>query len=206
MKIEELISLAEDFYGNDKKANRRDSPLWLLKTHAEIALNNFDKIPEVAQYQLTEVEFLTIIMLQGFASHLIQEAAFNPNELNAISSILIDALDSAIIKIPRNTEEILYRNDDVNNRVYAVGQQIEFNGFFTTSKDDFNNALNIKWIITPLDSTITKAYEIYRVYNHGLEFSVPENQIEFERGATFEVTAVENGETFRTIHITEIQS
>lgn len=206
MKIQELITAAEEFYGNDKKANERYSPLWLLKTHAEIALENLNKIPEVAQYQLTEVEFSTIIMLQGFASHLIQEAAFNPNMSNALSSILIDALDSALIKIPKNTEETLYRNDDVNNREYSVGQEIQFNGFFTTSKDDFDNASHIKWIITPLDSTRTKAHEIYRVYNHGLEFTAPENQIEFERGATFVVTAVENGETFRTIHITETQS
>jgi len=109
MKIQELITVAEEFYGNDKKANERYSTLWLLKTHAEIALENFDKIPEVAQYQLTEVEFSAIIMLQGFASHLIQEAAFNPNMSNALSSILIDALDSALIKIPKNTEEILPR-------------------------------------------------------------------------------------------------
>ncbi len=205
MKIEELIALSEEFYGNDEESNKRDSPLWLIKKHAEIALENFDKKPEVAQYQLNEVEFLTIVMLQGFASHLIQKAAFNPIELNAISSILIGALDSALIKIPRNTEKILYRNDDVNNRDYAVGQQIEFNGFFTTSKDDFNNASNIKWIITPLDSTTTKAHEIYRAHNHGIEFSVPENQIEFERDTTFVVTAIEKGETFRTIHITEIK-
>lgn len=206
MKIKEFISIAEEYYGNDDTANEKYSDLWLIKTHAEIAFKNYNTIPEVALYELTEVELLSIIMLEGFASHLIQEAAFNPDVLNTVSSVLIDSLDSALIKTPKNTEEILYRNDDVNNRKYAVGEQIQFIGYLTTSKDDFNNASNIKWLITPLDSSTTKAHEIYRIYNHGLTHSAPENQIEYERGANFVVTSVEKSNSYRIIHISEIQS
>lgn len=206
MRIEELIAAAEQYYGNDREANERNSPLWLIKTHAEIALRNYNNIPEVALYELTEVELLCIIMLEGFASHLIQDAALNSATINEVTSILIDALDSALIKIPQNTESILYRNDDVNNQDYVVGQQIIFNVYFTTSKDDFDNALYIKWIITPLDSNNTKAHEIYRVYNHGANLQYPENQIEFERRTSFEVTAIEETESIRIIHIKEIQS
>ena len=40
MRIEELIAAAEQYYGNDREANERNSPLWLIKTHAEIASSN----------------------------------------------------------------------------------------------------------------------------------------------------------------------
>ena len=65
----------------------------------------------------------------------------------------------------------------------------------------FDNAHSIKWIITPLSSEATKAHEIYRLYNHGSNCPYPEYQIEFERGATFVITAIENGDNFKTIHM-----
>lgn len=206
MTIEELISIAEDFYGNDEKANTRNSPLWLIKTHAGIAKKYFQSHPEIAADNITEIELLSIIILEGFACHLIQTAAFDPRQLNKVSEVLIKILESALLKIAKNTETVLYRNDDYDLNEYKTGQKIKINGFFTTSKDDFDNALSIKWVITPLSSEKTKAHEIYRVYNHGSECPYPEYQIEFEKGATFVVTAMENGDKFKTIHIQETES
>ena len=206
MTIEELISISEGFYGNDEKANARNSPLWLIKKHAAITKKYFQEHPEIAANNITEIELLSIIMLEGFACHLIQTAAFDPRQSNKVSEVLIDALDSALLKIDKNSEAILYRNDSNDFKEYKVGQKITINGFFTTSKDDFDNASSIKWIITPLSSQKTKAHEIYKIYNHGSECPYPEYQIEFERGATFVVTAIKNGSKYRTIHITETES
>lgn len=206
MTVEELISIAENFYGNDEKANTRNSPLWLIKTHAEITKKYFQEHPEIAANNITEIELLSIIMLEGFACHLIQTAAFDPRQSNKVSEVLIDALDSALLKIDKNSEAILYRNDSNNFKEYKIGQKIIFNGFFTTSKDDFDNASSIKWIITPLSSQKTKAHEIYKIYNHGSQCPYPEYQIEFERGATFVVTAIKSESKYKTIHITETES
>lgn len=209
MTIEELITIAEDFYGNDDEPNTQGSSLGLIKTHAEIAKNYFRLHPEIAADNITEIELLSIIMLEGFGSELIQTAAYDPQQINPVTRVLIESLDSALHKIQKNTEVVLYRNDsddrdDINE--YTVGQNITINGFFTTSKDDFDNAHSIKWIITPLSSEATKAHEIYRLYNHGSNCPYPEYQIEFERGATFVITAIENGDNFKTIHIRETES
>lgn len=206
MTIEELISISEEFYGNDEKANAKNSPLWLIKKHAEITKKYFQEHPEIAANNITETELLSIIMLEGFACHLIQTAAFDPRQSNKVSEVLIDALDSALLKIDKNSEAILYRNEGNDFKEYKIGQKITINGFFTTSKDDFDNASSIKWIITPLSSQKTKAHEIYKIYNHGSQCPYPEYQIEFERGATFVVTAIKNGSKYKTIHITETES
>lgn len=206
MTIEELITIAEDFYGNDNESNTQGSSLWLIKTHAEIAKNYFRLHPEIAADNITEIEFLSIIMLEGFGSELIQTAASDPRQINPVTRVLIESLDSVLHKIPKTTEVVLYRNDNEDTNEYTIGQKITINRFFTTSKEDFDNALYIKWIITPLSSEVTKAHEIYRLYNHGSNCPYPEFQIEFERGATFVVTAIENGDNFKTIHIRETES
>lgn len=206
MTIKEFILIAEKFYGNDENANAKGSSLSNIKIHSEIALQYIHDHPEIVVYNLTEVELLSIIMLEGFAHDLIQLAAFDPQKMNGVSKILIDALDSALLKIEKNSESVLYRNDDHDFHEYKIGQRIKISGFFTTSKDDYNNAQNIKWVITPLPSPKTKAHEVYRVYNHGIECPYPEFQIEYERGATFVVMAIEEGTPFKTIHIKEIES
>lgn len=206
MTIEELLLISEEFYGNDKKTNAKNSPLWLIKTHAEIAKKYYQSHPEIAADNITEIELLSIIMLEGLACRLIQTAAFNPRQLNKVSEILIEALDSALLKVAKNTEVVLYRNDDSDFNEYNIGQKIRINGFFTTSKDDFDNASSIKWVITPLITEKTKAHEIYKIYNHGSECPYPEYQIEFERGATFVVTTIKSGSKYKTIHITETES
>jgi hypothetical protein len=61
MTVEEFISIAENFYGNDEKANARNSPLWLIKTHAEITKKYFQEHPEIAANNITEMELLSLL-------------------------------------------------------------------------------------------------------------------------------------------------
>lgn len=207
MKIQEFISIAEEFYGNDKQANEQNSDLWFIKYYAGTALDYYYKKLEVAKYGLTQVELLSIIMMIGKAFNTIQVPAFNPNRVNAVTLILINALDSALIKIPKTNEKLLYRyeNDYEYETIRNIGQHVTIKGYFTTSIDYLYEAKYIKWVITPLDFKLTKAHEIYRVYNHGPGAAYPELQIEFERGLTFEVTAIEESESIRIIHISEIK-
>ena len=85
-----------------------------------------------------------------------------------------------------------------------VGEILNFKGFLTTSKDDFNNTYNIKWIITPLSNGLTKAHDIYNVYNHGYNCPYPEWQVEFERNTKFIVNKVVPKENKTEVYISEI--
>ena len=99
-------------------------------------------------------------------------------------------MDKALRKVPKNTHPVLYANDGFMRGNNRIGDIFTITGFFTTSKDDFDNAHSIKWIIEPLPEGQTKAHEIYKIYNHGEDCPYPEYQVEFERGAKFEITDI----------------
>ncbi len=208
--IEELISIAEEVYGNENKANERNAPLWLIKEHVK-ALNNLissNKINTLDDH-LSKSEVLSIVMLEGFAFDLIQNTAFNPEKSNNFTKNLVDLLDSALLKIPKCIEPVLYRYDKYDNGDHVLDKKICIKGFFTTSKEDYDKDNLLLWIITPLSPEKTKAHEIYRVYNHGDYGKCdddPEYQIEFERGTVFVVkkTKVINGR--KTIYINELET
>ena len=82
---------------------------------------------------------------------------------------------------------------------------MKFKGFFTTSKDDYNNTYNIKWLIKPLPNGLTKAHDIYLVYNKGYNLPYPEWQVEFERNTKFIVTKVVTKENFTEVYISELE-
>ena len=58
--------------------------------------------------------------------------------------------------------------------ILSIGDIFTVKGYFTTSKDDFDNANQTKWIVEPLQQDKTKAHEIYRIYNHGDTCPYPE--------------------------------
>ena len=88
----------------------------------------------------------------------------------------------------------------------SIGEEFTIDGYWTTSKDDFDNTKNIKWIITPLPHKDTKAHNIYEVYNHGATAnSIGEFQVEFERGAKFKVNKIIKCTNFTEVHVSEIK-
>lgn len=156
-------------------------------------------------FGLNDVEILTLIMLEGFASNLIQRPAFNPKLKNEFNRILITSLDNALLKIPRTSHNTLYRQDCEYGMIPKANDVLIIKGFFTASKDDFDNTHCIKWIIKPLSNGHTKAHDIYNVYNHGLEYGNAEWQVEFERNTKFIVTKVVPQENFTEVYISELE-
>lgn len=198
MCIEELKQLAIQILGEDSREFE------LLLKHIQVMDNLLDKGVIHNEYELDEVEVLTLVLLEGFGFDMIQKPAFNHNLLNEFNKILIEYLDSALKKIPITSHKILYRQDDYQNKVPKVGEVISFTGFLTTSKDDFDNTYNVKWIITPLSNKITKAHDIYKIYNYGYDVRYPEYQVEFERGTKFKVTKVVEKAEYSEVYITEL--
>lgn len=175
MSLEELKEVAIRVYGTESSEVKN-----LLK-HIEVMNGLIANGAIHNNYGLNDIEILTLIMLEGFACDTIQQPAFNDRYLNEFNEILINSLDKALLKITGTSHDLLYRQENYYYKVPVVGDILNFKGFLTTSKDDFNNTYNTKWIITPLSNGLTKAHDIYNVYNHGYNCPYPEWQVEFER-------------------------
>lgn len=199
MSIEELKGVAIGVYG-EKSLDVKN----LLK-HIEFMDGLITAGAIHNNYGLNDIEILSITILEGVAYNIIQQPAFNNIYLNNFNKILINSLDKALLKIPRTFHGTLYRQDKYCYEVPKEKEILKFNGFLTTSKDDFDNDYNIKWIIKPLSNELTRAHDIYKVYNHGYNCPYPEWQVEFERNTRFIVNKVVPKENKTEVFISELE-
>lgn len=199
MSIEELEMIAVKVYGEESEE------VEMIKMHINSLNLLIDNGSIHNDFGLNDVEILSLIMLEGFCYNIIQKPAFNKELLDEFSEILVYELDAALLKIPKTSSMKLYRQDKYHCGIPKVGDVLVFKGFFSTSKDDYNNTYNIKWIIMPLSNELTKAHDIYKVYNHGYNNYFPEWQVEFERNTKFLVTQVENKNHYTEVYIKELQ-
>ena len=208
MNIEDLQLIVETIYQHNPSAYKRGGDVELLNSHIK-AMQHLKEVNKIhyKEYNLTDLEALSIVILEGFgSSRFIQEPLYNRRKLNALTEVLIQNLDSALRKAPKNTHPVLYANDGFMRGNNRIGDIFTVNGFFTTSIDDFDNAHSIKWIIEPLPEGQTKAHEIYKIYNHGEDCPYPEYQVEFERVTKFEITDIKKGKEYNVVHIKELPS
>ena len=207
MNIKDLRPIIEATYKNNPSAYKRGGDVELLDFHIKAmqSLRDKNKI-HYTDFNLTDLEALSIVILEGFGSRLIQESLYNPYKSNDLTKILVQNLDEALRKTPKNTHPLLYANDGYMRGNNRIGDVFTVQGFFTTSKDDFDNAHSIKWIIEPLPEAQTKAHEIYRIYNHGEDCPYPEYQVEFERKTKFEVIDIRKQNEYDVIYVRELPS
>lgn len=168
-----------------------------------------NKISNTPNGDLTEFELFVVYLLQN-SERIIQEAAWNEKRRCPITNILIKQLDNALSKLPRTKETVIYRNTNDETIVFPEGDYTA-TGYLTCSKDNFENK-PIRLIITPLNSSQTKARELYQVYDHVLANTpegeeqniIPEYQIEFERGTMFSIVSIETDENTKTFFMNEL--
>lgn len=199
MNIETLIDIAIGIYTKESPEVKD------LLIHIEAMNDLIAKGTVHNDFGLNEIEILALIMLEEFAYKSIQQPAFNDIYLNDYNEILINSLDNALLKIPRTSHDTLYRQDRDYYKIPENGEILKFKGFFTTSKDDFDNTYNIKWVIKPFPNGLTKAHDIYLVYNKGCNLPYPEWQVEFERNTKFIVTKVVPKDNFTEVYISELE-
>ena len=199
MNIEELKDIAVGIYVGESPEVKD------LLIHIEAMNNLVAKGTVHNDFGLNDIEILALIMLEEFAYNTIQQPAFNDECINDFNKILINSLDNALLKIPRTFHNTLYRQDKYYYKVPKAGEILKFKGFFTTSKDDYDNTYNIKWVITPLSNGLTKAHDIYMVYNKGYNLPYPEWQVEFERNTKFIVNKIETMENYTKVYISELE-
>ena len=199
MNIEELKDIAVGIYVGESPEVKD------LLIHIEAMNNLVAKGTVHNDFGLNDIEILALIMLEEFAYNTIQQPAFNDECINDFNEILINSLDNALLKIPRTFHNTLYRQDKYYYKVPKAGEILKFKGFFTTSKDDYDNTYNIKWVITPRSNGLTKAHDIYMVYNKGYNLPYPEWQVEFERNTKFIVNKIETMENYTKVYISELE-
>lgn len=206
MNISELQQIGKEVYKDKPSAYQHKGDMELLEWHIK-AMDSLTKAGKVhcIDSALTETEILSIVILEGFgSSQLIQSPLYDPAKSNALNKALIENLDSALKKIPANAHSVLYANDGFFRYDNKIGDTFTIKGYFTTSKDDFDNANQTKWIVKPLPQDKTKAHEIYRIYNHGDTCPYPEWQVEFERGTSFKITDIKKGKKYDIVYIEEL--
>lgn len=168
----------------------------------EVASSFLDKYAEaINTFGLTPAEVLALGMLQGFHYRELQDSQVNNKFIEQVRN----ALDSALVKIPRTRFEVVIRNDGYLSpaffkKNYKVGDVYVHPCSLTASKDDFGNR-DFKFIIKPLTSDRTKAHDIFLVYNHGTDCHFPEYQVQFERDARFMIDQIAGN----TVYLSEIE-
>lgn len=78
--------------------------------------------------------------------------------------------------------------------------------FLTDSTDDYDNYRSVKLVIRPKLGRKTKAHDVYRIMNHGedIKEAIPENQVNFERNAEFEITGIDENQNIPVVYLNEI--
>ena len=205
--IAQLLAKEELFFGKVKNNLNIRSTEFPISFHNqcldELKRNSQAKIQK---YGLNDSELLSLLLLMGNAYSLIQECLYTGN-CNELAQSLHECLDSALLKLPKCDAEKLYRReDDFRRKIDDIktGGTITIPAYFTTSLDDFEDAQNIVWIITPLKKELTKARNLFEIYNPADEY-----QVNFERNTSFivkDVVKQENDSLPHIVYISEVFS
>lgn len=186
MNIEDFLRLGEKYY---PKQHRTD----VMSFGTSVFNNTYPKYKDRCEkYGITDCEFFTLLLLEGFHSQIIQEPFFDPNKKNEFVCELWKCLDSLLKKTPSTKKSILYRQEEFYHinlikRLHESSKPLICHHYLTCSTDDYDNTHNIKFIITPQNFKLTKAHDIYLIRNYGEDEGVPypEYQVEYERESSF---------------------
>lgn len=202
MSIEELLNLAKTVYTQEPFKTNKNHVIECLNRHmhAYSTFLNDETGRNMTKYaslnKICECELFAFILLVESGSWIIQS-----KEINSFTETIRLCLDSFLDKMPHNQHNILYINDGFQLDNVKVGNIFAYNKYLTTSKDDFNNATNQKFIIKPLPPEATRAREIYHIYNKADEF-----QVEFKRNTKFKITNYIKGKKTDIIYMEELPS
>ena len=190
--ITQLLEKEQLIFGeikDRKNINHRDFP---VSFHLQ-CLDKLkqDKKSEIQTYNLNDSELLSILLLMGSAFSLINGCLYT-DCCDDLERALHECLDSALLKLPKCTTSILYRQDRYWKIEEITEKQIiKIPAYFTTSLEDYENTTNIKWIITPLNNELTKAHNLFEIYDPGDELEHKEWQVNFERNTEFVIDKIE---------------
>ncbi|SEL23701.1 hypothetical protein SAMN05421740_10412 [Parapedobacter koreensis] len=199
MELQKLLELGCGIYSKPIYPKRQNL-ICAHKTAFDNILKQENTISEIRRLGINECELFAYLFLIGFGSHEIQNPLRCQTKPNKFIENIILHLDNFLLKCERTNSEVLYRQDDYSDVAhYKEEQLVSFNNYFVASLDDFDNSLNIIWVVTPrLENT--KGRVGYKIYDHG-----DEKQITFERGARFVINRMEKPDNMTYIYCNEIE-
>lgn len=161
-------------------------------------------------YLFNSLDIMLMIFFTGRDSTYInRRLAYPGSKKNPHQQIIIDEFDKTLSKIPRYTNEIVYRIDnydryDNNEKISfyrsCIGNVINIPWFLSTTCNPSNWPLEIVWKIKILDNGHTKARVSYPLMqDHGNE-----HEIRFERNVMFRVNSIKESESICYINMVEV--
>lgn len=201
----DFIALGRKYY--PKQDNRE-----ITNFNSEVLANVYPKKKDILDsYGVTKCELFALIMLGGFFSECIQCPLVLGLKTNSFIERCISYLDSLLSKTPKTSSIVLYRQDHFNSVEYYKelqnkGKYYICSSFLTASTDDYDNSRSVKLVIAPKLDGKTKAHDVYRIMNHGevINGAKPENQVNFERNAEFEITGIDENKNIPVVYLNEI--
>lgn len=201
----DFIALGRKYY--PKQDNRE-----ITNFNSEVLANVYPKKKDILDsYGVTKCELFALIMLEGFFSECIQCPLVLGLKTNSFIERCISYLDSLLSKTPKTSSIVLYRQDHFNSVEYYKelqnkGKYYICSSFLTASTDDYDNSRSVKLVIDPKLDGKTKAHDVYRIMNHGevINGAKPENQVNFERNAEFEITGIDENQNIPVVYLNEI--
>lgn len=154
------------------------------------------------RYELTAIEINAFFWYKGHGSKLINYIIrFNSKEKNRIGEHIIDALKSALQKLPKATDHKTYRHDDIDDEIIKknivmysgkVGKCFSINRFLSTSriKNFAGNPIYYPQVSEiHLSKSGTKGVDIKELYDLIQQKEV-EGEILFPPGTLFKLLSV----------------
>lgn len=201
----DFIALGRKYY--PKQDNRG-----ITNFNSKVLANVYPKKKDILDsYGVTKCELFALIMLEGFFSEWIQRPLVSGLKTNSFIERCISYFDSLLNKTPKTSSIVLYRQDHFNSVEYYrelqnKGKHYICSSFLTASTNDFDNSRSVKLVISPKLDGKTKAHDVYRIMNHGEDINgaEPENQVNFERNAEFEITGIDEKQNIPVVYLNEI--
>ena len=198
-KFKELIELEKKYYPNCEFG-----PISQYINEFPLSI---EKQKSLNEYNITDSEYLAVLLLRGNQESLFQDCYIENRSLNELELILSNLLDSALEKLPPTEFECLGRYDcysDLNS--YKEGQIITVHSYLTATGKNLGDVEGTKiiWIITPLPKNETRARCIYPI--NEIE-AIPECQVNFMRETEFRIDKIEpvELESYSLMYVTEIK-
>lgn len=147
---------------------------------------------------LNSTEWLILFCFMGRLSGYFRDDIYW-GETPELAKNMQEVLDSVILKAPKFNGNILYRFlKDHDKHDFEIGEIFTSSTSLTTTTDNWNQSKDT-YVITPKQESETMAHSLYELYNHGNE-----NQVNFERGAKFQVKDIEDKTNYKLIYLYEI--
>lgn len=154
------------------------------------------------KYALTAIEHVVLLLFYSKYSAKFRDDYYN-NDIPELATKMFQVLDGIVAKAPQNRDDTLYRFCNMYDKCnMKKGDIITFTYNLTTTNYDWEQEQykNV-YIIYPLKNGKTKAHNLFEIICHGKE-----NQVEFLRNTSFEVTNVLEtvGTEYKKFYLQEI--